>query len=84
MAFAKFHENQFRIDEENQNRRKSSDPASWFIVTACDLSLVYEYDYILKVTLKVINQDRMFFADFSVNCQQIFKKFCNDYILTES
>ena len=30
-----------------------------------------------KVTLKVINQDRMFFADFSVNSQQIFMKFLN-------
>ena len=37
-----------------------------------------------KVTLKVINQDRMFFADFSVNCQPIFMKFCNNHISTES
>ena len=37
-----------------------------------------------KVTLKVINQDRMFFADFLVNCQPIFMKFCNNHISTES
>ena len=37
-----------------------------------------------KVTLKVINQDRMFFADFSVNCQPIFLKFCNNHISAES
>ena len=37
-----------------------------------------------KVTLKVNNQDRMFFADFSVNCQPIFMKFCNNHISTES
>ena len=39
-----------------------------------------------KVTLKVINQDRMFFADFSVNCQSIFMTFCrpNNHISTES
>ena len=37
-----------------------------------------------KVTLKVINQDRMFFADFSVNCQPIFMKFRNNHISTES
>ena len=37
-----------------------------------------------KVTLKVINQDRMIFADFSVNCQLIFMKICNNHISTES
>ena len=37
-----------------------------------------------KVTLKVINQDRMFFVDFSVNCQPIFIKFGNIHISTES
>ena len=37
-----------------------------------------------KVTLKVINQNRMFFVDFSVNCQPIFMKFGNNYISTES
>ena len=37
-----------------------------------------------KVTLKVINQDRMFFADFTVNCQPIFMKFCNNHISTVS
>ena len=42
------------------------------------------FDSIPKVTLKVINQDRMFFADFTVNCQPIFMKFCNNHILTES
>ena len=29
------------------------------------------------VILKMINQDRIFFADFSVNYQQIFMKFSN-------
>ena len=33
-----------------------------------------------KVTSKVINQDRMFFVDFSVNCQPIFMKFGNIHI----
>ena len=37
-----------------------------------------------KVTLKVINQDRMFFVDFSVNCQPILMKFCNNPISAES
>ena len=37
-----------------------------------------------KVALKMINQGRMFFADFSVNCQPIFMKFCNNHISTES
>ena len=37
-----------------------------------------------KVTLKVISQDHMFFVDFSVNCQPIFMKFCNNHISTES
>ena len=37
-----------------------------------------------KVTLKVINQDRMFFVDFSVNCQPIFMKFGNNHISAES
>ena len=42
------------------------------------------HNVIPKVTLKVKNQDRMFLADFSVNCQPIFKKFCNNHISTES
>ena len=39
--------------------------------------------FIPKVTLKVINQDRMFFADFSVNFPPIFMKFCNNHISAE-
>ena len=30
-----------------------------------------------KVTLKVMNQGHMFFADFSANSKQIFKKIAN-------
>ena len=41
-------------------------------------SFINSNTYIPKVTLKVINQDRMFFADFSVNCQPISMKFCNN------
>ena len=44
-----------------------------------------KYEMIIpKVTLQVINQERMFFADFSVNFQPIFMKFCNNHISTES
>ena len=32
-----------------------------------------------KVTIKLINQDRMVFADFSVNSQQIFMKFWSNF-----
>ena len=38
----------------------------------------------VTLTLKVINQDRMFFVDFSVNCQPILMKFGNNQILAES
>ena len=41
------------------------------------------YD-IPKVTIKMNNQDRMFFADFSLNSQQIFMKFCKHYFSKES
>ena len=40
--------------------------------------------YIPKVTLKVINQDGIFFADFSVNSQQIFIKFSKQYFSKKS
>ena len=37
-----------------------------------------------KVTLKVINQDRMFFVDFAVNSQLISMKFGSNHISAES
>ena len=60
----------------------------WWKLTAT-IGLIFFHEninhlYTNKVTLKVINQDRMFFADFSVNCQPIFMKFCKNHISTES
>ena len=75
MAFAKFQENRFRIDREITENH-----AILVNLTASTVNFLF----IPKVTLKVINQDRMFFADFSVNRQPIFMKFCNNHISTES
>ena len=59
-------------------------PHVYTTVQTTVLDYVYDYTQTAKVTIKVINQDRMFFADFSVNCQPIFMKFCNNHISTES
>ena len=40
--------------------------------------------YILAVKLKMINQDRMIFGDFSVNFDPISLKFCRGYFLLKS
>ena len=72
MAFAKFEENRFRIDGEIAENH------------AILVNLTASITTIPKVTLKVINQDRMVFVDFSVNCQPIFMKFRPNHISTES
>ena len=45
-------------------------------VTVSVMSVDYTQTKTNLVTLKVINQDHMFFADFSVNSQQILIEFC--------
>ena len=39
---------------------------------------------LVKEQLKLIKQDHIIFADFSVNSQQMFMKFCKHYFSKES
>ena len=45
------------------------------------MSMVFIIIPLLQDTSRQINLYRMFFADFSVNSQPIFMKFCMDYLL---
>ena len=88
MTFAKFEENRFRIDGEITENHAILGNLTASITTPLEhVEVKFKHDIefiILAIKLKIINQDRMIFGDFSVSFEPISGKFCRGHFLLKS